>query len=81
MKTLLLITIAIGSLGCAAKVVTVPVDLGPCPLPPQMVKMNAEQFEDFSQLQEGTVKVLNKREDQLRAYADTLCAIIETTNQ
>lgn len=84
MKTTLLTLIAIGSLaGCAQRIVAVPVDIGPCPLPPELVKMSEAQFEAFrvfKESNEGVVKVLNKREDQLQAHIDTLCSIIESSS-
>jgi hypothetical protein len=84
MKTSLLILIAIGSLaGCAKQLVAVPVDLGPCPIPPDLVRMTDAQylsFANFAQANPDTVKILQKREDQLQAHIDTLCGIIESTS-
>ena len=78
MKISLLILIATVSLGCST-VMTVPVDLGPCPLPPELPTMSESQFTLFQALDPGVVQVLNKREDLLQVHIETLCNIIEST--
>ena len=82
MKISLLILIAIASISCA-RPVSVPVDLGPCPLPPELVVMTDVQyfrFLDFAEQNKDIIKILNKREDQLQEHVHTLCSIIESTH-